>query len=169
MSILIHKEIGENAEDLAVVWDTNLNAYVVKSQKSGSGNTYPLVLRREDTGGLKFDTAEITPIENDHTSLGSATHKFANVYTVLNTVGDLIFDNSYVLTEPDNVYEDAEPGSGLYLMNDKWEPIAFWNREGDLIVKRGLVINNEFPAPTVKRRDPEPKKETKRVTRRKQK
>jgi hypothetical protein len=68
---------------------------------------------------------DIWPIDNNARTLGDVTKKWSDVWTVLNHVGDLIFDNDFRFTEKPN---------SLVLLNQNGEPIMEIDTNGNLKV-----------------------------------
>ena len=119
-------------------------------------------------GNILLRPASVATISGDFRAtadntydLGLSSFKWANAWIKVDHVGDIEFDNGWRLTEPDKVYEGMQPESGLLIMNDKWELMAVFDRQGNLFVRGFVAPLHEFRPVNVERReapaDPEAK------------
>lgn len=59
-----------------------------------------------------------------------------------------LFNNGWIIVEANRVYNDMEANRGLVVLNDKWETMAVFDREGNLYVRGFVLPVHEFRPPT---------------------
>ena len=102
--------------------------------------------------GTSFTTAcGVFPSTNDAYNVGSSSKKWANMWTVVDHVGDIEFDNGWRITEPDKVWDGRNPSDGIVFMNSRWEPVMMIDQVGNLWVKGYIAGNCNFLPPNVAR------------------
>ena len=94
-------------------------------------------------------SSDITPDTNNSYNCGISSAKFANMWTVVDHVGDIEFDNGWRWTEPDKVHKGADPKGGMFLMNDKWEIMMGIDRLGNIFTKGFISPLFDFYPPDI--------------------
>ncbi|RJQ39442.1 MAG: hypothetical protein C4555_03250 [Dehalococcoidia bacterium] len=97
-------------------------------------------------GNMRADT-------NNTRSLGTSSIKYSDMWTVVDHVGDIEFDNGWRFTEPDKVYDGAKPEDGLLIMNSKWEVMGGFDKYGNLWVKGFVKPLHDFYPPNIAKRE----------------
>lgn len=97
--------------------------------------------------------SQLLPDSNNLRSLGQSTLKWAHMWTVVDHVGDIEFDNGWRWTEADKVDKNKKGTDGLYLMDENWEKVMYVDRKGHLKVRGDVSSNWVFRPPTVARRE----------------
>ena len=158
MGAVIVKEEGANYEELVAEFDNALSSYLIASQKGGTGEDHPIVIRRGNAHGIKIDTGEVYPVTDGNTKLGlrgmddGGPKMFTQVVATNTYSSDYVFENGYVLTEADHVYENMDPKDGIFLMDPNWRPVALFSYTGELFLAGHITENYDFDEPDIPRR-----------------
>lgn len=95
---------------------------------------------------LSYLTSDWLPTTTNTYDNGGPSNKWANVWTVVQHTGDILFPNGFCLTEADKVYEGLPGETGQFLLGPDKKPKFFFGNDGNLYIKGHVVLNVDFDA-----------------------
>lgn len=88
-------------------------------------------------------SSNFSPVSNNAASLGTVSLKWANVHATLINGADYGFENGWRITEPNNVWEEADPQDGLVFLDELWTPVLWIKKNGNILARQGLKKANK--------------------------
>lgn len=155
-SDVLKGELGYNStNDITYLRSANTaDLYVISDGKVVLNPASAIELGASSSDDIDFVgrvISDVLPDTDNSYDLGNASFRWALVRGQTVTSGDLRFENDYILTEPNMLDPDADPHSGLCIMNHRWEQIGLVDEYGNLEIAGTIKENVVFKKPLLKR------------------